>query len=85
MTRSDEQSPGTSGDLWEALIVGLERGDLQPGLDHLRGGRPIYVAEVNTPDTATIKEYPDGPRELVRFDNGGEHVVGSLATIESRI
>lgn len=85
MTRSDEQSSGISGDLWETLIGGLERGDLQSSLDHLQAGRPIYVAEDNTPDTAAIKEYPDGRRELIRFDNGGEHIVGPLASIESRI
>ncbi|RYF00825.1 MAG: T9SS type A sorting domain-containing protein, partial [Oxalobacteraceae bacterium] len=58
----------------------IDIANLQPGCYLIS-----FLTEGNTPDTAVIKEYPDGPRELVRFDNGGEHVVGPLATIESRI
>lgn len=85
MNRSDRASQGDSGDLWERLLEGLERGDLQPGLDSLRAGRPIYVWDKDTPDDAVIKKYPDGRRELVRFDAAGEHVIGPLPPVEPYI
>jgi hypothetical protein len=39
----------------------------------LRPGRPVYYrGEDNTPPNACLKEYPDGCREFVRFDQNGK-------------
>ena len=46
---------------------------------HLRSGLPIYYSETDTPEGAVIKEYPDGRRELVRFDAYGEHLFSPFA------
>ena len=84
MTRLDEHSRG-AGDLWGILTSGMEQGDLQSSLDHLTAGRPICLAEKDTPDTAAIRKCPDGRRELVRFDSEGEHAVRPLPAMELRI
>ncbi|HEX7819914.1 MAG TPA: hypothetical protein VF463_04785 [Sphingobium sp.] len=42
-------------------------------------GRPIYYGEKDTPPGLVVKEYPDGRRELVRFDHMGEHRVRDAA------
>jgi len=85
MTGPDQKSQTGNGDLWERLIEGLERGDLQPCADHLKAGRPIYVADGHTPDSAVTKQYPDGHRELVRIDSDGQHIIGPLPPVEPRI
>lgn len=81
MTRSNQHSP-SAGDLWGTLSPGMKRGDLQSGLNHLTAGRPICLVEKDMPDTAAIREYPDGRRELFRFDNEGGHLVLPLPAME---
>jgi len=85
MTGSDQQSQTGNGGLWERLIKGLEHGDLQPGTNHLEAGRPIYMADRHTPDSAVVKQYPNGHRELIRIDPDGENLIGPLPTVEPRI
>lgn len=46
---------------------------------HLAAGRPIYYGTADTPPGHAVKEYPDGRRELVRFDHLGEHRVRDAA------
>jgi len=46
---------------------------------HLDAGFPIYYSEAETPAGVVVKQYPDGRRELVRFDVNGEHVVQDIA------
>lgn len=46
---------------------------------HLEAGFPIYYSEPDTPPDALIKEYPDGHRELVSMDHGGEHLIQMIA------
>lgn len=45
---------------------------------HLEAGFPIYYSEPETPEGVIIKKYPDGRRELVRFDLHGEHFVQAI-------
>lgn len=40
--------------------------------EHLAAGRWIYYRERDTPRGLLVKEYPDGRRELVQLDAGGE-------------
>ncbi len=44
---------------------------------HLAAGRPIYCGDARFKD-AVVKKYPDGRRELVRFENGDEIFVRAL-------
>jgi hypothetical protein len=45
---------------------------------HLEAGDPIYYREPDTIPGVCIKEYPDGRRELVHFDETGEVVVRQI-------
>lgn len=53
--------------------------DGQAAQAHLTAGRPIYYGTADTPPGHAVKEYPDGRRELVRFDHLGEHRVRDAA------
>ena len=44
----------------------------------LEAGDPIYYREPDTDPGLCIKEYPDGRRELVYFDETGEVVVRGI-------
>ncbi len=76
MSGADERAISNGSELWVALREGLNRGDLQPGRDLLAAGHPTTYAHPNR-DDCVIREYPDGRRKLVRYDAGGEHIVGS--------
>nr|WP_252508997.1 hypothetical protein [Zymomonas mobilis] len=41
-------------------------------------GFPVYYIEDDTPEGLLIKEYPDGHRELVRFNETGDEVIKIL-------
>jgi hypothetical protein len=66
-------------DLWPVIEAALRREDGAAAREHLAAGFPIYYSEADTPADAVIKEYPDGRRELVRFDHDGEHRVAAVA------
>jgi len=60
-------------DLLPAIEAASRNDDGAAAREHLAAGFPIYYSEDDTPAGAVIKEYPDGRRELVRFDREGEH------------
>lgn len=62
-------------DLWLAL---QSEDDGAAARTHLAAGRPIYYGDADTPCGLVIKEYSDGRKELVRFDQFGEHRVRKL-------
>lgn len=66
-------------DLWPMIEAILRREDDFAAREHLAAGFPIYYGEDDTPAGMVVKEYPDGRRELVRFDEDGEHRVAALA------
>ncbi|HBR5516541.1 TPA: hypothetical protein ACWS6R_000084 [Klebsiella pneumoniae] len=49
---------------------------------HLAAGRAIYYSEDATPEGLLIKEYPDGRRELVKFDEGGDIIIKALPSLQ---
>jgi len=64
---------------WDrGFIAALEAGDDSAARASLAAGVPIYYAEEDTPADGIIKEYPDGHRELVAFENGNEKFLRSL-------
>ena len=62
--------------LWESLKQ-LD-GDGTAAEAMLAAGIPIYYVEKDTPDGLSIKEYPDGRRELVRYSRQGDEVICAL-------
>jgi hypothetical protein len=74
------KKPEDSGtDLWPDIEAALRREDGSAAREHLAAGFPIYYSDDGTPVGAVIKKYPDGRRELVRFDENGEHRIADLA------
>lgn len=73
---SDTLSQDVNEIIWQELST-LETYD--GGKQHRFAlGLPIYYSEDDTPSGLTIKEYPDGRRELVRRLKAGDEVVRSL-------
>lgn len=60
------------------LLLGTVEGDSSAAREHLDAGFPIYYVEDDTPEGLLIKMWPDGRRELVRFDEAGDEVVRVL-------
>lgn len=69
----------SESDLWPMIEAALRNDDGAAAREHLEAGFPIYYSEADTPPDVVIKQYPDGRRELVRFDMDGEHYVAALA------
>ncbi len=61
-----------------AIARDLRHGDDSAAREHLAAGRPIVYCDDDTPAGHVIQRYPDGRRELVRFENGRETVVCEL-------
>lgn len=59
---------------FDELIRLICRDDDSAARSHLAAGRPIYYREHDTERGMCVKEYPDGSRELVHFDETGEVV-----------
>ncbi len=74
----DEAEPGTdvNEELWQELSHALT--DDSGRREMFALGLPIYYGERDTPEGLSVKEYPDGRRELVRFDRAGDEVIRSL-------
>jgi hypothetical protein len=55
-------------ELWESI----GRGDIDFGYlaaqEHLAAGRPVYGDADGLTDDEVLKEYPDGRKEVVRFE-----------------
>lgn len=68
-----------SDDELEALFAEMFNDDGAAAREHLARGNPIYVSTPDTPKGTVEKRFPDGTRQLVRFDLDGEHVVSNLA------
>ncbi len=67
------------------IAPGRRRSHCEAARDHLAAGYPIYYSESDTPAGLIIKEYPDGRRELVRFDYAGEeHHARNLPSEDQR-
>jgi hypothetical protein len=56
----------------------LRHDDGRTARSHLEAGDAIYYREPDTIPGVCIKEYPDGRRELVYFDETGEIVVRQI-------
>lgn len=65
----------------DALTRLLDQDGGDAARSHLAAGFPIYYREGSTPSGACVKEFPDGHRELVRFnpESGEETVLSRLA------
>jgi len=71
MTPLDEMTPAEL----EAFLATLAHDDGAAARGHLARGNPIYCTTATTPAGLVEKRFPDGRRQLVRFDENGEHVV----------
>ena len=79
MARQLKNPAASEPDLWPMIEAALRNDDGAAAREHLAAGFPIYYSEAGTPLDVVIKQYPDGARELVRFDTDGEHRVAALA------
>jgi hypothetical protein len=75
----DSTTPEQEREFWRFFGAQLGCDDGAAARAHLAAGNPIYYREQNTPVGHCIKKYPDGRRELVKFDLNGEHVIGPLS------
>jgi hypothetical protein len=75
---ADNMTPEQASAFWLSFGEKLGADDGAAAREHLAAGRPIYYCEETTPDGLCIKEFPNGRRELVRFDLDGEHVIDSI-------
>ncbi len=71
LTPLDEMTPAEL----EAFLATLAHDDGAAARGHLARGNPIYCTTESTPAGLVEKHYPDGRRQLVRFDLAGEHVM----------
>ena len=75
MTKQRATVDSSPSDLWLILQDAVRDDDGAAARAHLDAGRPIYYGEIDTPTGLVVKEYPDGRKDLVRFDEQGEHCV----------
>jgi hypothetical protein len=60
---------------WEQFAHDLDNDSGEAAEAHMKAGRPIYYEDPDYPDQV-VKQYPDGRRQLVRFQRpSGEEVV----------
>jgi hypothetical protein len=76
----DSMTPEQEREFWTTFAADLDRDDGAAARAHLEAGNPIYIRTATTPAGVIEKLYPDGRRELVRFDREGEHFVSELGT-----
>jgi len=75
----DQMTSEQENEFWELFTARIAHDDGDAAREHLAAGRPIYYCEDSTPEGVSIKEFPDGHRQLVRFDAEGEHVIRDCA------
>ncbi len=71
----DDMDDAEDRSLWSSLSAPNASDDGQAARERLAAGLPIYIRDETTPAGLVIKQYPDGRRELVAFDQSGEKVV----------
>jgi len=79
MATRSKKSDETEIDLGLIIEAAALEDDGSVARAHLAAGRAIYYSDDDTPADLVIKAYPDGRRELVRFDLDGEHRVRDAA------
>lgn len=71
--------PANQGDdLWDVIAAGLERDGDFAVRKHHAAGHPTYSWDDETPAGLSIKDHPDGRRELVRWHPEGDEIIRSL-------
>jgi hypothetical protein len=74
-----EMTPEQECQFWEQFERDLDSDTGEAAKAHLAAGRPIYYGDPAYPG-AVVKQYPDGSRQLVRFErpSGTETVIRDL-------
>lgn len=75
----DKMTDAEERTFWTVFGADLAHDDGQAARDHLAAGLPIYFRDDSTPEGLVIKQYADGRRVLVSFDQGGERFVRDAA------
>ncbi|MDQ0138987.1 hypothetical protein [Cupriavidus necator] len=70
----NDASPTEEEQFFAAFEMMIANDDGAEADRHLREGRPIYIADPLYPGRA-VREYPDGRRELMRFDMARDELV----------
>lgn len=72
-------TPEQERQFWEQFERDLDSDTGEAAKAHLAAGRPIYYGDPAYPG-AVVKQYPDGRRQLVRFErpSGTEVVIREL-------
>jgi len=79
MEHLSEMTPEQERQFWEQFERDLDSDTGEAARAHLAAGRPIYYGDLAYPG-AVVKQYPDGRRQLVRFErpSGTEVVLKDL-------
>ena len=74
-----KMTPEQERQFWEQFERNLDSDTGEAAKAHLAAGRPIYYGDPAYPG-AVVKQYPDGHRQLVRFErpSGTEVVIKDL-------
>ena len=74
-----KMTPEQERKFWEQFERDLDSDTGEAAKAHLAAGRPIYYGDSAYPG-AVVKQYPDGRRQLVRFErpSGTEVVIKDL-------
>ena len=74
-----KMTPERGRQFWEQCEHELDSDTGEAAKAHLAAGRPIYYGDPAYPG-AVVKQYPDGRRQLVRFEwpSGTETVIRDL-------
>lgn len=75
----ERMTPDQEHDFWTLFAADLSRDDGATARGHLAAGFPVYIQTAETPKGTVEKRFPDGRRQLVKFDRTGEHVMSELA------
>jgi hypothetical protein len=74
----DQMTPEQEKTFWEKFAAELANDDGSTAREHLQAGFPIYIRTDETPKNAVEKRFPDGRRQLVKWDLDGEHFLCHL-------
>ena len=65
-------------DEWDGMLIDILKDDGSAAKAMLAANQPIFYAEDDTPNGLFVKEYPDGRREWVRYNESVLEVVRIL-------